>query len=73
MTMLTPCLRSRRLHGHKFFCKYLGENEAFHETVLACSYKVQVEFFVYQKEVQNLVTLSTLRVIVISNVNSYPF
>ena len=39
------------------FREYLRENENFHETVFACSYWAQAEFF-FIKSVVNLVTLS---------------
>ena len=40
-----------------FANEYLRENETFRETVFACSYGAQVEFF-EEKSVDNLVTLS---------------
>ena len=41
------------------FREYLRENEKIHKTVFASSYYgAQVEFFFYQKSVENLVTLS---------------
>ena len=40
-----------------FANEYLRENEKFRETVFACLYGAQVEFF-EEKSVDNLVTLS---------------
>ena len=40
------------------FREHLCENEKFRETVFACSYGAQVEFFYQKKSVKNLVTLS---------------
>ena len=37
---------------------YLRENEKFRETVFACSYGAQVEYFKPKKLVENLLTLS---------------
>ena len=40
------------------FCEYLRENEKVRETVFACSYGAQIEYFTPTKMVKNFVTLS---------------
>ena len=60
--MLTGCQSSQRLRWTHVFCQYLCENKKFCETIFACFYWVQVEFFFIQKSVENLVMLSLLNI-----------